>query len=228
MTQTEADRQRAAALADLRHRSLSRAEYTAAVRRIEQAHAGAIDQLARAAASATLQLDANRSAAGPIDPGSVSKTGDLGSSRPSQKPETAATASNQSLIVPKRKPGRPRIDALPDAAAGLTPKQRAFAEHYVALGGKSGVGSAAARAAGYAAPSADVQSAKLFKHPGVLDYIKHLSRQQLQAGAALGATQLVHLAENGRPKDAVKLKAATALLAHGGLAPVVQPRTARS
>jgi hypothetical protein len=124
----------------------------------------------------------------------------------------------------KRRPGRPRVehDLVVAEEFGLTVKQRSFAEAYVTLGGKSGVGSAAVRAAGYAAADADSRAAKLLKHSGILGYIKHLSRQRLQAGAAIGADTLVHLAENGRPRDAIKLKAATALLAHGGLAPVVQ------
>jgi hypothetical protein len=131
-----------------------------------------------------------------------------------------------SSLVPhnRRKVGRPKVDHVPAVIArefGLTAKQRAFAEAYVTLGGKSGVGCAAARAAGYS-PTDLRRASKLLKHPGVLEYIKHLSRQRLSAGAALGAETLLAIAENGRPTDAVKLKAATALLAHGGLAPVVQ------
>ena len=122
----------------------------------------------------------------------------------------------------KRRPGRPRIDALPDAAIGLTAKQRAFAEFYVQLGGKSGVGSAAARAAGYAENDADSRAAKLLAHPGILEYIRHLSRQRLHAGAALGSAVMVEIAETGSNADATRLKAATALVAHAGLAPIVQ------
>jgi hypothetical protein len=217
MTRAEIDLDRAAALTKLRERpSLSRAAYAAEKRRIDHEHAGRIDQLVRSLDTVPFGGD---------QVGSAGNKFERRPSRTSRKPEIAdlaETATNQPLIVPKRVRGRPRIEALPDVATNLTAKQRAFAEHYVALGGKAGVGSAAARAAGYAEASADVQSDKLLKHSGVLDYIKHLSRQCLRAGAALGTATMVEIAETGTPADAVRLKAATALVAHAGLAPIVQ------
>jgi hypothetical protein len=126
-------------------------------------------------------------------------------------------------LVPTSKTVRVNEARLVAIDLGLTQRQIAFSENYVKLGGRHGCGAPAARAAGY--KHEEVAVTRLLKHEGVLAYIKHLSQQKLVAGAALGASVLTHIAEHGTPNDAVKLKAATALLAHGGLGPVQQTQS---
>jgi hypothetical protein len=57
----------------------------------------------------------------------------------------------------------------------------------------------------------------------VIEEIHRLTRQQINAAAALGANILIELAEGAsKPADATRLKAATALLDRSGFAPVLQ------
>ncbi len=100
----------------------------------------------------------------------------------------------------------------PPECAGLTEKQRIFAEAYVETGGRVQV--RAARMAGYAEGSASVSASKNLSNPMVLAYIKHIIETKMQAGVALAWDTLVDLCATGPP--AVRRAAATEMLDRGG------------
>src|SRR5262245_61274295 len=82
----------------------------------------------------------------------------------------------------------------------------------------------AAAAAGYSVHSAPEQASRLLTRPHILSALREAAERQITAGVAIGAKILVELAESARSED-VRLRAAQALLAHSGLAPVTRHET---
>lgn len=103
----------------------------------------------------------------------------------------------------------------------LTPFQRKFVLAYCANGGN---GAQAALAAGYAEGSARQRASELVTNPRILAAIREETERRLRSGVALGAKVLLDLAENAE-SEAVRLKAAEALLDRGGLLLIARSET---
>lgn len=101
----------------------------------------------------------------------------------------------------------------------LSELEEAFVGCYIETGGTDG--KKAAITAGYGAAGAAVRAHELLRRPRVLAAIRKEAERRLQAGVALGAAVLADLAQNAKA-EAVRLKAATALLDYGGLAVVAR------
>jgi len=95
----------------------------------------------------------------------------------------------------------------------LTRKQRAFIEHFVAIGGRDAA--KAASLAGYL-KGAKVSAFRLLRQPLILQELRNLAERKLRSNVALGAAVLEDLARNAK-NESVRLKAAESLLDRGGL-----------
>jgi hypothetical protein len=100
----------------------------------------------------------------------------------------------------------------------LTPQERKFVQHFVALGGRDAT--RAALEAGYS-PSGNKASARVLAHrlihrPRVMQAIKEATERKLRAGVVIGASVLEDLAKSAT-SESVRLQAALALLDRGGM-----------
>jgi phage terminase small subunit len=101
-----------------------------------------------------------------------------------------------------------------DASEKLSELESGFVAAYLATGGVNAT--QAALTAGYSENGAAVRAHELLKRPRVLAAIREGAEQALQRGVAMAADVLADLAKNAK-SEAVKLKAAEALLDRGGL-----------
>jgi phage terminase small subunit len=100
----------------------------------------------------------------------------------------------------------------------LSPKEKRFAQTYVATGGRNAA--QAAIAAGYSdaggGASARTLAYRLLHRPRVLQAIREETERNLRGGVALGSNVLVELAQKAT-SESVRLQAALALLDRGGM-----------
>jgi len=99
---------------------------------------------------------------------------------------------------------------------GLTPKQIAFCEAYVRLGGRNA--SAASVAAGYSVQgdSHRAVASRLLRNPVVLALIRHLVSTDVQAEAVASMDVLKRLRDDPGCPHAVRRQCANDLLSHAG------------
>jgi phage terminase small subunit len=102
----------------------------------------------------------------------------------------------------------------------LTPREAKFVANLLQGMAKGD----AAVAAGYLPAGASVSASRLLNRENVLRALKDGAEKKLHAGAVIGANVLLELAEKAKSED-VRLRAAAALLAHSGLAPVSRHET---
>jgi phage terminase small subunit len=99
----------------------------------------------------------------------------------------------------------------------LTDRQRQFVLKHVVEGKTR---TAAAREAGFASPK--TYQTRLMRDPKVVAAVKEEIDKRFLAGAVLGVSVLFEIAQDKDHKD--RLKAGRELLAHAGLAPVIEQK----
>jgi len=98
---------------------------------------------------------------------------------------------------------------------GLSPKMRAFVEHYVGLGGRHQ--GRAAIMAGYGKAGADAIASRLLRRPDVLALLRHIVETRIKADAVASAETLKELRDSPVTPAAVRRQCANDLLDRAGM-----------